>query len=205
MRVKRFLNAQLLRQIIHSHAPESVVEKCVRAASTIRCRCGSRFRLRGRGGAPVSYREYSYPNVETNPVYLVSIAVNLCFAVFLLAAAKSEITRKPSQINNLITMAGYSGTPLPQSWNQTRPERRHNQRARRLSSITRYNSRRRNVFRSPETGVEFCPPFHQEAQRIGENVIRLARENRGHRNSLGLLAKEIVRRACRRDGRCNSR
>lgn len=38
-----------------------------------------------------------------------------CFPVFLLSCCKKgNRSKKPSQINNLITMAGYSGTPLPQ-------------------------------------------------------------------------------------------
>jgi hypothetical protein len=64
----------------------------------------------------VSYPKYSYHNAETNPVYLVSTVDCRYFAVFLTQAAVNweNLSKKPSQIGNTITMAGYSGTPLPQ-------------------------------------------------------------------------------------------
>jgi hypothetical protein len=55
--------------------------------------------------------------METNPVYLVSIVDGGYFDVslFTQAAANWENpSKKPSQIGNTMTMAGYSGTPLLQ-------------------------------------------------------------------------------------------
>jgi hypothetical protein len=88
-------------------------------------------------------------------------------------------------------MAAYSGTLLPQKLG-IKPG---------LSVITinaPTNYRRLlgtipkgvNFFPSPEAGVEFCPYFHQKAQRIGEKIVHLARENRGYWNGLGFLAKK---------------
>ena len=93
-------------------------------------------------------------------------------------------------------MAGYSGTPLPQKLG-IKPDLR----VVTINAPTHYRRllgalpEGRNFFRSLEAGFEFCPRFHQEAQRIGKQIVRLARENRGHRNSLDFLAKKIVWRA----------
>jgi hypothetical protein len=99
-------------------------------------------------------------------------------------------------------MAAYSGTLLPQKLG-IKPG---------LSVITinaPTNYRRLlgtipkgvNFFPSPEAGVEFCPYFHQKAQRIGEKIVHLARENRGYWNGLGFLTKENLWRLYRCDRR----
>jgi hypothetical protein len=72
---------------------------------------------RPRFVCPFHIKGYSYHNAKTNPVYSVSTVDCRYFAVFLLtqAAANWENpSKKRSQIGNTITMAGYSGTPLPQ-------------------------------------------------------------------------------------------
>src|SRR5215216_6234195 len=107
MRVKRFLaNAQLLRQIIHGHAPESVAEKMrprgidnsppVRIALLAsRPRLGRPFHIAATlitVWKLIQYIWFPQPTIDILPY-------------FSLAAAKREITRKPRRITNLIAMA----------------------------------------------------------------------------------------------------
>jgi hypothetical protein len=117
MGVERFLaNAQLLGQIIHGHAAESVAEKVdprsidnslpVRIAlSTLRPPFVCRFHIRGL-----------ITVLETNPVYLVStVGCRYLMYQFLLRLPYTgKSFESHAEIDNALTMAGYSGTPLPQ-------------------------------------------------------------------------------------------
>lgn len=176
----------------------------------------------------VSYQTYSYHNAETKPVYLVSnvrlvmsseVETSLDLLVLqtirdsLIEARDSSTSLGMTDVVDRAMLSRYHtnngrlfrNTAVQKAGDQTRTGGHHNQRAGKLSSIGRYDSRGRNFFRPPEGGFEFCPRFQQEAQRIGQKIVGLARENCGHWNSLGFLAKKIVRRAYRCDRRCGSR
>ena len=82
-----------------------------------------------------------------------------------------------------LNMAGYSGTPLPQKLG-IKPglivvtidaPTNYRQLLGTIPSGVNFSDRR-------QVGSEFCARLYHEAQRIGETVIHLARENRGHRH-----------------------
>jgi hypothetical protein len=92
-------------------------------------------------------------------------------------------------------MTGYSGTPLPQKLGM-KPELT-------VTTINAPTNYRRLLGTIPE-GVTFSDRLKPDSNFVHlfiKKTIHLARENCGHRNSLGFLAKEIVPRADRRDRR----
>ena len=103
-------------------------------------------------------------------------------------------------------MAGYSGTPLPQKLG-IKPGLT-------VVTINAPTNYRRLLGTIPENVTfsdrlkadsSFVHIFIKKRSELEKTLSVLRGKIARHRNSLGLLAKEIVRRACRRHGRRSSR